>query len=635
MVTRTYAASRYALWREQFDGNIESPTPASEYTFDDPSENSANETIDGVHGKALRFTGDDAYVCNDAGVFGRTTPFSVTLWVQPHEHRPRTVVFHRSRAAEDSAFRGYSLVLDDGKPTFSLIHFWPGNAVRVQAKSCLPRDTWSHVSVTYDGSSRAAGVHIYVNGELAEHEVVRDSLTRDIVHRQLWGDDAVNEVQLTLGSRFRDVGFKDGAVDELQVFDRELTSPEISAVAASEPTQDEAGIREFYLQRHDEEYQDALSELRKLREAENEFIAGVRQMMVMEELPERRASYVLERGAYDARSDEVEPATPRGIFPFPADFPNNRLGLAMWLTDERNPLTARVAVNRLWQQFFGHGIVATPEDFGGQGQPPSHPKLLDWLARHYIDSGWDTKALCGLIVRSATYRQSSVPRDHRLYQEDPVNRLLARGPRHRYRGEQIRDNALAVSGLLVPQVGGPSVKPYQPPGLWAESGTGKTYVPDEGTGLYRRSLYTFWRRTAPPPNMMAFDATSREICSARRERTTTPLQALALLNDPQMIEAARALAQRLIHKHPAHLNIRLQTAFRLLTSRMPTSAEEAILKRMYNEQREHFEQSNEDAAALLDTGSSPRDSDLPEDEHAAMTIVVQALMNFDECMTKQ
>ncbi len=630
---RREADSRYALWRDQFDGVIEAPTPTNHFTFDDPSENGANDSIEGVHGKAIRFTGDDAYGCNDAGAFSRTTPFSLALWINPHQHRPRMVVLHRSRAAEDSAFRGYSLVLDDGKPTFSLIHFWPGNAIRVQVKDSLPRDTWTHVSVTYDGSSHAAGIRIYVNGTLAEHEVIRDKLTRDIVHRQQWGDAAVDKVHLTLGARFRDVGFKDGAVDELQLFHRVLTTPEVAVVAGSEPADDTA-IREYYLQRRDAGYQDASSKLQELRTAENEFVAGVRQMMVMEERPQRRATYVLRRGAYDARGEEVQPTTPRGIFPFPNDFPQNRLGLAMWLTDERNPLTARVAVNRLWQLFFGHGIVATPEDFGGQGQPPSNQELLDWLARHYIDTGWDTKALARLIVQSATYRQSSVPRDHRLYSEDPDNRLLARGPRHRLRGEQIRDNALAVSGLLVSLVGGPSVKPYQPAGLWAESGTGKTYVPDQGDGLYRRSLYTFWRRTAPPPSMMAFDATSREICSARRERTTTPLQALALLNDPQMIEAARALAERLIHEHPDRVDARLQIAFRMLTSRLPTSAELAILERMYNEQREHFAQATDDAIALLDTGVSPRDPDLASDDHAAMTVVVEALMNFDECMTK-
>lgn len=631
---RQEAQSNFATWRENFEGTIDAPSPISQYSFDDAEGNGANESIEGVEGKAIRFTGDDQYVCKDAGVFGRTTPFSVGVWVNPHEHRPRTVVLHRSRAAEDSAFRGYSLVLDDGKPTFSLIHFWPGNAIRVQAAESLPLDAWTHVTVTYDGSSHAAGLQIYINCIAVEQEVIRDKLTRDITHRSEWGDAAVNEVQLTLGARFRDVGFKDGGVDELQLFDHKLTPPEVAAVAGIEAGVDEAGLLEHYLARHDDGVQQARTKLREARTAENDFVSKVRQIMVMDELPQRRPTYVLQRGAYDARDAEVQPATPRGIFAFPDEFPNNRLGLAMWMVDQRNPLTSRVAVNRLWQRFLGHGIVATPEDFGGQGQPPSHPQLLDWLARHFMDSGWDTKALCRLIVLSATYRQSSLPSDPRLYEEDPQNRLLARGPRHRLRGEQIRDNALAVSGLLVPTIGGPSVKPYQPAGLWAESGTGKTYVPDEGDGLYRRSMYTFWRRTAPPPSMMAFDATSREVCTARRERTTTPLQALALLNDPQMIEASRMLAERLIHEHPEDVEARLPIAFRLLTSRTPTEKETEILRQMYDEQREHYVTATEDAVALLNTGASPRDENLPAEDHAAMTVVVEALMNFDESMTK-
>lgn len=631
---REEAQSRFALWREGFDGTIPVPQPSREFSFDDPAGNGANAAVEGMHGSAIRFTGDDAYVCEDAGNYGRTMPFSLSLWVNPHEYQERTVVLHRSRAAEDSAFRGYALVLDNGKPTFSLIHFWPGNAIRVQAAEVLPLDEWSHLTITYDGSSQADGVNLYINGAPIKPEIIRDKLTRDIMHRSEWGDAAVGEDKLQLGARFRDLGFTDGAVDELKLFDRELAAPEV-AVLIGEDFQSEDGLREFYLQTHDAEYQAALAELQKRREEENAFVSGVRQIMVMEELPERRPTYVLARGAYDARGEEVSPATPRDIFPFPSDLPANRLGLAMWMVDERNPLTARVAVNRVWQQFFGQGLVATPEDFGGQGQPPSHPQLLDWLARHYIESGWDTKALCRLIALSATYRQSSVPRDKRLYQDDPQNRLLARGPRHRLRGEEIRDNALAVSGLMVPTIGGPSVKPYQPAGLWAESGTGKTYVPDQGDGLYRRSMYTFWRRTAPPPSMMAFDATSREVCTASRERTTTPLQALALLNDPQMIEAARTLAERLMHEHPEDITEGLPVAFRLLTSREPSEREQNILRQMFEAQRAHYEGANEDAIALLDTGASPRDCELSAADHAALTVAIAALMNFDESMTKR
>jgi len=357
--------------------------------------------------------------------------------------------------------------------------------------------------------------------------------------------------------------------------------------------------------------------------------------MAMAELPWRRPTYVLRRGAYDARGERVEPDTPEGIFPFPAEYPRNRLGLARWLVDERNPLTARVAVNRFWQIFFGHGLVGTPEDFGGQGQPPTYPELLDWLARNFIDSGWDVKALAKLIVLSSTYRQSSSPRDLKLFADDPENRLLARGPRHRLSAEQIRDNALAVSGLLVHRIGGPSVRPYQPAGLWEESGTGKSYSQDHGEGLYRRSLYTFWRRTSPPPSLLSFDAVSREVCTARRERTATPLQALVLLNDPQFVEAARVLAEKLMREHAGNIEQRLRTAFRLLTSREATADETKVLARLYADQRADFALAPDSAKAFLDTGEAPRDQALDLADHAATAAVVLTLLNFDECVTKR
>jgi hypothetical protein len=292
-------------------------------------------------------------------------------------------------------------------------------------------------------------------------------------------------------------------------------------------------------------------------------------------------------------------------------------------------------VNRFWRIFFGRGIVGTPEDFGSQGQLPTHPQLLDWLARHFMESGWDVKELCKLIALSATYRQASVPRNPQLYLDDPDNHLLGRGPRYRLPAEQIRDNALAVSGLLVRRIGGPSVKPYQPAGLWEESGTGKSYAQAQGEGLYRRSLYTFWRRTSPPPSMLTFDATSHEVCTARRELTATPLQGLVLLNDPQFVEAARVLAERLIKEHRDAPDKRIQSAFRLLTSRAPTDRERQILLQLYTEQREHFAKSPEDAGAFLKTGDTPRDQTLDPADHAATTVLVATLLNFDECVTKR
>ncbi len=622
---------------------VEPPTPAAQFRFEDAVPSGDISVIDGKRGKAVQFGGDDAFVCTGAGAFGRADSFSFALWLKPAAHQAREIVVHRSVAAEDSAYRGYSLVLDQGRAVFSMIHFWPGNALRVQTRAPLPVGEWTHLVVTHDGSSRAAGIRAYLNGSNASLEVVRDALSRDIVHRPEWGDSGAPE--LSLGARFRDVGFKGGVIDEFLVFDRELTALEVRLVAL-EPgfevgrgtTQDGANdllLFDHHLLRHDEPYRTAAQALEATRKQENELEVLVRQIMVMKEQPWRRPTHVLERGDYGSPREPVGPDTPAPIFPFPADYPRNRLGLARWLIDERNPLVSRVAVNRLWQMFFGRGLVATPEDFGTQGQPPSHPELLDWLARAFIDSGWDQKQLCRRIVRSATYRQSSVPEDVGVYATDPENRLLARGPRHRLSGEQIRDNALAVSGLFDRRIGGPPVMPYQPAGLWEEAGTGKSYAQSKGADLYRRSLYTFWRRTSPPPAMISFDAPTREVCTARRERTATPLQALLLLNDPQFVEAARVLAEKLIVRYPDATLARIEEAFRVLTSRRPSLEEMDVLSRLYDEQRAHFASRPDDARALLSVGESARDESMDAVKAAATTVVVQSLMSFDECVTKR
>ncbi len=609
------------------------PQPAASFSFEDAKPRGDLKVVPGKVGQAIELGGDDAFPCGGAGAFTRVTPFSFALWLRPAAHRPREVVLHRSVAAEDAAFRGYSLVLDGGHAVFSLIHFWPGNAIRVQTKQTLPAGAWTHVAVTYDGSSRAAGLRIYLNGAAAALDVVRDSLTRDIVQRAEWGDSGGGE--LALGARFRDVGFKGGSIDELLVLDQELTPIEVPLLGGIDVPPGDAARFEHHLLRRDDAHGAVRKELRDLRVQENDLVSQVRQIMVMKELPYRRPTRVLHRGAYDAPGEEVQPDAPASIFPFPPEYPRNRLGLARWMIDEGNPLVSRVAVNRFWQIFFGRGIVPTPEDFGSQGQPPTHPELLDWLARRFLESGWNVKALCKLIVLSSTYRQSSVPRDPKPYTEDPDNRWLARGPRHRLSAEQIRDNVLAASGLLSRRLGGPSVLPYQPAGLWEESGTGKSYQQSKGEGLYRRSLYTFWRRTSPPPSMTLFDAPSREVCQARRERTATPLQALVILNDPQFVEASRVLAEKLIQAHGGAVEARFQAAFRLLTSRSPAVKELEILSRLHREQLERFAAAPGEAKAFLSVGESPRDERLDPADHAATAVVVETLLAFDECVTKR
>lgn len=614
---------------------LESLTPTAKFTFDDAQAAGDYKPVDGKAGKAIEFGGDDAFTCKGAGQFGRVTPFTFGMWVKPAEHRPRMIVLHQSVAAEDSAFRGQSLVLDNGHPTFSLVHFWPGNAIRIAAKQTIPVKDWTHLTVTYDGLSRAAGLRLYINGVEAPVEVVRDRLTRDTRHKSEWGDYVSNPVEIALGARFRDIGFKGGAVDDFVVLDRALTPLEVPLLAGATVAPTPEAQFEHNLARNNPAYETALTELLALRQEENDLVMKVRQIMVLKDFPEQKPTHVLFRGAYDAPRDEVRPDTPERVFPFPPEYPKNRLGLARWLTDERNPLVSRVTVNRFWQIFFGNGLVVTAEDFGSQGQAPTHPELLDWLSRQFMDGGWNVKDLCRLIVLSSTYRQSTIPRDPRTYLEDPDNRFLARGPRYRLAAEQIRDNALAVSGLLVTKVGGPSVMPYQPAGLWEESGTGKSYSQAHGEGLYRRSLYTFWRRTSPPPSQMTFDATTREVCIARRERTATPLQALVLLNDPQFVEAARVLAEKLIKEQGADVEQRIVTAFRLLTSRLPTDKEREILKQLFTEQREHYASAMDAATALLGVGEAPRDAQLDAADHAATTELVLTIMSFDECVTKR
>ena len=410
-----------------------------------------------------------------------------------------------------------------------------------------------------------------------------------------------------------------------------LTAPEVQVLAGNgTPT----ATLDYFLSHQSAPYRAAQAELKTLREQENALVNDVPEIMVMEDMPERRVTHVLKRGAYDAPGDEVRPDTPEKILKFPAGQPRNRLGLAHWLTDRANPLTARVAVNRVWKMHFGYGLVATPEDFGSQGRLPTHPALLDWLSGWFMDNGWDVKALHRLIVNSATFRQSSRATPE-LVERNPENRLLARGPKLRLLAEQIRDSALAASGLLNRTLGGPSVKPYQPTGLWEQAGTGKTYTQDHGDKLYRRSLYTFWRRTAPPPSMLTFDASTREVCTAKRETTATPLQSLVLLNDPQFLEAARVMGERLLKQFPNAEAQRNRVAFRELTGRWPDNTERRILSQLFAEQRSLFAKDHEGATKLLRIGESKRDESLPPAEFAAMTTLVSAIMNFDEFVVER
>jgi len=636
------AQPEFEAWRGA-GGKVSPPSPIARFAFDAVVSNTTPDSVNttnvarleddpklvpGRDGNALQFSGDNQVVCASVRNFKRTDPFSLAFWLQPTEKQDRAVILHQSRAWTDSGSRGFEFVLDHGRPFFGLIHFWPGNAAAVRARQALPLGQWSHVVVTYDGSSRAGGIRLYLNGAPLETEIARDHLYKDIVHRSEWGDGEVGNVHLTIAGRFRDSGFRNGLVDGLRVFEVALTRPEVEALATPAPGEPAPDLA-YYLARRHEPYRAALAELRQLRERENALVNDVPEIMTMEEMTPPRPTFLLRRGAYDAPGDPVSRDTPARVMPFPKDQPRDRLGLARWLIDRRNPLTARVVVNRVWRMHFGRGFVATEQDFGSQGKLPTQPELLEWLSGWFMDHGWDVKALHRLIVTSATYRQSSQATPA-LLERDPDNALLARGPKHRLQAEQIRDSALAASGLLNRAIGGPSVKPYQPAGLWEQSGTGKTYNQDHGDKLYRRSLYTFWRRTAPPPSMLAFDAVTREVCTANRETTATPLQSLVLLNDPQFLEAARILGQRLLRAHPEDVDARIRDAFRALTGRRPDETEAGLLRRLVDEQKSFYAKEGTAADKLLAIGESPRDETLPRADFAATTVLVSAVMNFDE-----
>ena len=423
--------------------------------------------------------------------------------------------------------------------------------------------------------------------------------------------------------------------DEIRaLFLRDTVASSISR--KSRPTEAERqALLDDYLSHEDREYPTLLERRAKLENEENELRRPMTTVLVMGD--RNRSTYVLRRGSYADRTDtKVQPGLPSILPQLRSDDPRNRLGLARWLFRRENPLTARVAVNRYWQLLFGVGLVATPEDFGSQGDSPSHPKLLDWLAADFRDNDWDVKRTLRSIVTSATYRQSSAV-SREAYARDPANRRLARGARFRLQAEFLRDNALALSGLLVDTMGGPGVKPYQPPKLWNEilQGGDPLFVQDHGDKLYRRSVYTYWRRTCPPPNMQLFDAPTREKCVVRRSRTNSPTQALVTLNDVQYVEAARQLAERMMRNGGKDPKARVAFGFRLGTARTPTDSETATLLDVYKHAKRRYETDLEAAKKLISSGESKRDESLDPIDHAAMTIIASLLLNLDETMTRE
>ena len=601
------------------------------------------EVVESPVGKGLRLDYDYDYLELDkAGLLERYAPFSLGIWVYPETTEAYAVILGNADH-KNSYWRGHEVFLDSlQRINMRLIHALPHNHIHVRSVQGITLDEWNHMTITYNGSSKADGFRFFINGIEKEREIVYDNLYKSI--HPVNGHYESTERPLRIGKSYRafsgEDGILTGRIDDIRIYSRQLTALEVASLVGVEDEIPSLSTitQEHAIARGDPEVLRLNNALSTLRKVEHDLMEPVEEIMVMEEMDQPRLTYVLARGEYDQPGEEVQPGTPAVVLDYPEGLEKNRLGLAKWLMDPGNPLTARVAVNRYWQQFFGKGIVATPADFGYQGALPSHPALLDWLAVEFVESGWDVKALHKKIVMSSTYKQSSKS-SAELMDIDPENVWYARGPRSRLTAEMIRDNALAASGLLVNTIGGPSVKPYQPPGLWIEKGTFSakllTYQPDKGDGLYRRSLYTFVKRTSPPPSMIAFDATDRSICTIERQATSTPLQSLILMNDPQYVEASRVLAERMQKEGGEALEAQLVFGFRLLTSRRPNEQELGLFKALYEEERRRYQQAPSEALALLEVGDWERDKTLDTAQTAALAIVASTMMNHDEAYMKR
>ena len=611
--------------------------------------------IDGLASKSLQVQGA-AVELSDAGDFEKDQPFTCTAWIKLQSNDSQGAL--AARMAPPTGHQGWDFWVQARRIGTHLVSNWPGDALKVVAQAQVAGNEWTHVAITYDGSSKAAGVKIYYNGRVQATNVEVDKLQGSIK----------TSVPFKIGERSYGAPISGAGVHDLRLYKRALSPAEVESMAkvtrfagilakpAAERTDAEKNeIYPWWLGTYDAPFQERSAKLAALESEQNTLKARGTIAHVMNEKNEEAMAYVLFRGEYDKRRDPVKPATPVAFSPFPANAPKNRLGLAQWLLEPTHPLTARVTVNRFWQEIFGTGIVRTSGDFGIAGELPVNQPLLDWLAVEFREGSpslnwttkatttptpWDVKRLFRLIVTSNTYRQSAEVTPEKL-EKDPSNRLLSRGPRFRMDAEMVRDYALAASGLLVEKIGGPSVKPYQPEGVWeavAMIGSNtRDYRRDTGENLYRRSMYTFWKRSAPPASMEIFNATARETCTVRRERTNTPLQALVTLNDTQFVEAARHLAQVVLKD--SQLNSidetpRLNAMALRLLARSLRPAELPIVKKSLDDFQAYYQSHPDDANKLISDGESKPDPAIKPEKLAAWTLLANELMNLDEVLNK-
>jgi len=599
--------------------------------------------VPGRLGRAADFDGKRFIQAGDIagfrrGGYGRgdyDDKYTLAAWIYPTNATGAIITKGPDEAEPD----GHGLNLKDGKLEYDYVNDWLFDWIRVQTEKMVSLNQWHQVTLTYDGTRVAEGVKIYVDGEEWKWKILVDDLNsakrlkREPV-RIGAGGGPQNRFQGNIG----DVRIYNRALSPLEA--KVLADPtSVTAIPAlaeekRSPAQVQK-IRDYFLESAGPaNIRDAWKQIGDVRERREKFYEGIQTVMVMEEMPVPRESHVLIRGSYDRPGDKVTPNVPAILPPMPADYPKNRLGLARWLVDPSNPLTARVTVNRFWQMYFGTGIVKTVEDFGSQGEPPSHPELLDWLATEFVRTGWDVKAMQKTIVMSATYQQSSKATLESI-QKDPENRLLARGPNFRLSAEMVRDQVLAIAGLLSQKVGGPSVMPYQPEGLWKDVNSQDDYKQSHGEDLYFRSLYTFWKRSVAPPTMANFDASGHESSYVRHNLTNTPLQALDLMNDVAFMEAARVFAQRMMKEGGTTPQERIAFGFRLATARLPSTSETTILLDSFHYQLDDFKTNAEAAVKYVSQGEYPRDQHLDTSELAAYTSVASLILNLNRTVTKE
>lgn len=592
--------------------------------------------VEGFRGKAVKLNGDSWLDLGGSGIFSRSEPFSVSIWISVPKSLTDGVIFHKGSGAVLYNWRGYHLSLKNNRLELLMAHSAPYNAITKLTEQNIPRDQWANLVMTYDGSSKAQGFKVFLNGIEMATQTTHDNLYKDIL---LQG----GQPGLQVGAVWRGKGLKDALVDEVSVYDKELSSLEVLQLAKLKDyklilakssgklnAQEKESLKKLYLNNHSMAYREKLRAVVSQRKIYADSVERIPEMMVMQDKTNKRSTYVLTRGEYNMHGEEVFPNTPESVLPMREDLPKNRLGLAQWLTDSKNPLTARVAVNRFWQNYFGHGLVATSEDFGNQGQLPSHPELLDWLALEFQNSGWDVRAMQRLIVTSATYRQASKTKPE-LMENDPDNYFLARGPSVRLTAELIRDNALFAAGLLNPTIGGKSVFPYQPEGLWKVNGA--NYVQDTGQNLYRRSMYTIWKRSVHHPALSIFDAPDHSVSVSKRQETNTPLQALVLMNDPTFVEASKVLGEKMLAN--PEISKSIEDIFRRLTGRKPNPKELQILLDLRENEYRKFKTDHNKTKGWLASGEYQIPLDLDPYHLAANAVTASAIINSDAFLTKR